>query len=178
MSEWYDWCKANHVCYRCGKERADKGYTTCLACRMALRERKKELRKDHINPSEITMHRKQKQKYQENRAKGLCGCGKPVTDGYKTCTACRMKARLEAARRRRRKGIESRKMWLDTGKCWLCGAPAKEGYKLCEKHYNLLMVNGYRGHGEIFEKENQLHFARRDYEKKNNNRCCMAYTES
>jgi len=36
MSEWYDWCKANHVCYRCGKERADKGYTTCLACRMAL----------------------------------------------------------------------------------------------------------------------------------------------
>ena len=20
MSEWYDWCKANHVCYRCGKD--------------------------------------------------------------------------------------------------------------------------------------------------------------
>lgn len=53
MSEWYDWCKSNHVCYRCGKVRADEGYTTCLACRMALRERKKELRRDHINPSEI-----------------------------------------------------------------------------------------------------------------------------
>ena len=52
MSEWYDWCKENHVCYRCGKARADEGYTTCLVCRMALRERKKELRRDHINPSE------------------------------------------------------------------------------------------------------------------------------
>jgi hypothetical protein len=111
------------------------------------------------------MHRKQKQKYQENRAKGLCGCGKPATDGYKTCTTCRMKARLDAAKRRRRKGIEPRKMWLDVGKCWSCGAPVKEGYKLCEKHYNLLIVNGYRGHGEIFDKENQLHFAKRKYEE-------------
>ena len=61
MSEWYDWCKANHVCYRCGKVRADEGYTTCLACRMALRERKKELRRDHINPSEIRSRQRQRE---------------------------------------------------------------------------------------------------------------------
>ena len=30
MSEWYDWCKANHVCYCCGKVRADEGYTTFI----------------------------------------------------------------------------------------------------------------------------------------------------
>ena len=178
MSEWYDWCKANHVCYRCGKARADEGYTTCLACRMALRERKKELRRDHINPSEIRSRQRQREQEQTNRAMGLCRCGKPVTAGYKTCASCRAKARLAAAKRRRRKGVESRQMWIEEGRCWLCGQPAKDGYKLCEEHYAKIVINGHRGRGEVFDKENRLHFARRNYEKKNRRRCCVECTKT
>lgn len=178
MSEWYDWCKANHVCYRCGKVRADEGYTTCLACRMALRERKKELRSDHINPSEIRNHQRQREQEQNNRAIGLCRCGNPVTAGYKTCVSCRTKASLAAARRRRRKGVESRQMWIEEGRCWLCGQPAKDGYKLCEKHYAQIVINGHRGRGEVFDKENQIHFARSNYEKKNMRRCCVECTKT
>ena len=176
MSEWYDWCKANHVCYRCGKARADEGYTTCLACRMALRERKKELRRDHINPSEIRSSQRQREREQANRAMGLCRCGKPVTAGYKTCVSCRTRARLAAAKRRRRKGVESRQMWIEEGRCYLCGRPAKDGYKLCEKHYAKILINGHRGRGEVFDKENRLHFARRNYENKNMRRCFVECT--
>ena len=178
MSEWYDWCKANHVCYRCGKARADEGYTTCLVCRMALRERKKELRRDHINPSEIRSSQRRREREQANRAMGLCRCGKPVTAGYKTCVSCRTRARLAAAKRRRRKGVESRQMWIEEGRCYLCGRPAKDGYKLCEKHYAKIVINGYRGRGEVFDKENRLHFARRNYEKKNMRRCCVECAEA
>ena len=37
--EDYDFCKSSHIFVRCRKERATPGRTTCLACRMAERER-------------------------------------------------------------------------------------------------------------------------------------------
>ena len=39
-------------------------------------------------------------------------------------------------------------------------------------------INGHRGRGEVFDKENRLHFARRNYEKKNMRRCCVECTKT
>ena len=56
--------------------------------------------------------------------------------------------------------------------------PAKDGYKLCEKHYAQIVINGHRGRGEVFDKENQIHFARCNYEKKNVRRYCVVCTKT
>lgn len=75
---------------------------------------------------------------------GLCvKCGKrKAYAGKKICGLCAEKNKRALERYRRKKGIipfdmwvDQRRDWVENGRCFLCGAPAMKGQKLCEKHY-------------------------------------------
>lgn len=77
---------------------------------------------------------------------GLCTvCGKRKAYGGKqTCWLCAEKNRRALEKRRRKAGqlpydmwVDKRKEWVENGRCFLCGAPAMKGQKLCEKHYKI-----------------------------------------
>lgn len=75
-----------------------------------------------------------KKKYDEARAKGLCGvCKKmPATHGVR-CYECYLKQKKYD----KKKNTGTRQMRHDLGLCYFCGAPPKEGFRVCEKHYSI-----------------------------------------
>lgn len=67
---------------------------------------------------------------------GICTrCGKREADaGYKTCGICRVKTRNY---KRLKYGKPNRSERYKQGLCYFCDNPIKDGYKVCEKHYQM-----------------------------------------
>lgn len=79
-----------------------------------------------------------KKEYNRRLQEGMCGrCGKRKSDdGYKSCSICRIRERNRKREREQKKnnrpGREDR---VRLGLCFFCDEKVKEGYKVCEKHY-------------------------------------------
>ena len=73
--------------------------------------------------------------YKKDVEKGICPrCRKRKADsGYLTCGICREKSRNS----QRAKAGTKKKTWIENGLCCFCGGKVKDGYKVCEKHYQM-----------------------------------------
>jgi len=75
-----------------------------------------------------------KRTHKQMLEQGICyRCRKRKADvGYKTCGICRTKLR---EKRRVENYKPSRKERYKQGLCFFCDNPIKQGYKVCDKHY-------------------------------------------
>lgn len=137
--EQRQWYQSHGICPRCGKNDLMGDEKKCLECAardyesvMSSRER---LGKDCYNESHA---RWAKNAHAEALKKGVCPiCRKrEVTPGYKSCAICREK---RSAYKRIRYEPKGREKWVENGLCRNCGKPVKEGYKVCEDHYQKLL---------------------------------------
>lgn len=133
------WYQSHGICPRCGKndlvgdekkclECAAKGYESVMASRARLG-------KESYNKGHAEWEKEARKKALEN---GICPiCRKrEVTPGYKSCAICREKGN---ARKRILYKPRGRENWIENGLCRSCGKPVKEGYKLCEEHYQKIL---------------------------------------
>lgn len=132
------WYQQSGICPRCCKNRLYGDEKVCLECSaytytIAMRSRER-LGKEHCNK----VHREwAKAEHQRRLDNGLCTrCGKRKADGgFKTCGICREK---DSAARRARTGTKpDRSERYKQGLCYFCDNPVKDGYKVCEKHYDM-----------------------------------------
>ena len=74
--------------------------------------------------------------------RGICTrCRKRKADyGYKTCGICREKIRNY---KRIKYGKPDRSERYEQGLCYFCNSPVKDGYKVCEKHYQMNVENSH-----------------------------------
>ena len=131
------WYQEHGICPRCGKNDLFGDEKVCLECNaksyevtMKSRER---LGKEHYSQKHSEWARNE---HQRRISEGICTrCGKRKADGgYKTCGICRAKTRNY---KRIKYGKPERSERYEQGLCYFCDNPIKEGYKVCEKHYQM-----------------------------------------
>lgn len=126
------WYQENGICPRCRKEKLYGDEKQCPGCAakayeiVILTRDFEKFKKQHAEWSKKTHHQMIEQ--------GICTrCRKRKADGgYKTCGICRSR---ERERKRKKYGKPSRSERYLQGLCYFCDNPVKEGYKLCELHY-------------------------------------------
>lgn len=125
------------ICPRCKKNRLYGEEKVCLECgayeyKVTMESRKRKGR-EHYNKLHADWERREHKKRIEN---GICTrCGKRKADnGFKTCGICRAKNREQ---KRKNRTTENRNERYERGVCYFCENPIKEGYKVCEKHYEM-----------------------------------------
>ena len=131
------WYIENGICPVCRDNFLFGDEKVCLECgalkyaeTMKSRER---LGREHYNE----VHREwSKRTHHEMIQKGICTrCRKRKADyGYKTCGICREKGRKY---KRVKYGKPDRSERYKQGLCYFCDNPIKDGYKVCEKHYQM-----------------------------------------
>lgn len=132
------WYQRHGICPRCRKNDLFGDEKVCPECSakgyvntMRSRER---LGKKHYNNKHNEWARKEHQRRIEQ---GICTrCGKRKADnGYKTCGICREK---DNSTRKIRLGEKpDRNERYKQGLCYFCDNKVKDGYKVCEKHYQM-----------------------------------------
>lgn len=131
--DYYHWYKDHGICVNCCTEKAVKGETHCLMCKMDRRERQKEYY------SSLSIEDKRKRNLSSNAKKNWCRenricyyCYKrPVAEGKKMCGICLAKNRERAKKDRIRHGAIPREMHNENDVCYFCGNPADVGYRTC-----------------------------------------------
>lgn len=119
-------------CPRCKIEKLYGDEKMCINCSRYMQEinlknrDRLEYNKQHAEWSRRT--------HKQMLEKGICyRCRKRKADvGYKTCGICRTKLR---EKRRVENYKPSRKERYKQGLCFFCDNPIKQGYKVCDKHY-------------------------------------------
>lgn len=144
VNETREFYRKNKICYVCGKNKVFGDEKTCPECRA-----KEQIRRDNYTEEDKDKgyrkyydkkKEKNKQLIKERIQKGLCTkCGKRASDlGYKTCGICRYKNTNYKREKNKDKQYEKE---IKDGVCFFCNEPVKEGYKVCEKHYQLNIKN-------------------------------------
>lgn len=130
--------KSIGICPRCGKNKLWGDEKECPECaakgyEYAMKSRAR-LGKEHYN---ITHSKWAKVAHHKRIEQGMCTrCGKRKADyNFKTCGICR--ARDNATRSKRIKPKIARNERFSIGLCYFCDNPIKDGYKVCEKHYQM-----------------------------------------
>ena len=131
------WYIENGICPVCRDNFLFGDEKVCLECgaskyaeTMKSRER---LGREHYNK----VHKEwSKRTHHEMIKNGICTrCRKRKADyGYKTCGICRDKGRKY---KRVKYGKQDRSERYKQGLCYFCDNPIKDGYKVCEKHYQM-----------------------------------------
>lgn len=141
----YEWYQINRICPRCRTESILGDEKMCPECRAKNSERMQKYNEQDDGERRRRLARKSyKSVSMKRREDAICTrCGKRKADsGRKTCGICR--AKLNKAQRdwHERNSVRctmgERKERSENGRCFHCGEPAKEGYKVCEKHYQSL----------------------------------------
>ena len=131
------WYKDNGICPRCRKNTLFGDENMCPECSASMYitnlRTKERLGKEHCN----YMHKEwAKKEYKRRSENGICTrCGKRnAMVPYKMCGIC-----IEKDRKRKRiKYKESdRSDRYKQGLCYFCDNQVKDGYKVCEKHYQM-----------------------------------------
>lgn len=114
----------------------------CPECRAKIAEKmnkyrqkkKEELGEEKYKEEQRKSYEKYKQKWIDEHKCSVCGGKLPKGYTKRVCIKCANKA---IDRRNRNAQFKiPRKELGDFGLCFKCGKPAKEGQRLCEKHYN------------------------------------------
>ena len=136
------WYLSHKICPQCGKNDLMGDETVCPECRAkAVNRITKKRKRDDYN----LKHREwAKSAYQKRKEQGICTrCGKrPATKGMSTCAMCREKSNET---RRIRRGCSDRSDRINQGICYFCDLPVKNGYKVCENHYQMILKIGEKG---------------------------------
>ena len=137
------WYIENGICPVCRDNFLFGDEKVCLECgaskyaeTMKSRER---LGREHYNE----VHKEwSKRTHHEMIERGICTrCRKRKADyGYKTCGICRDKGRKY---KRVKYGKPDRSERYKQGLCYFCDNPIKDGYKVCEKHYQMNVENSH-----------------------------------
>ena len=132
-----EWYQTHGICPRCRKNNLFGDEKVCPECsakayEYAMRSRER-LGKEHYNLQQAELH---KNLHHKRIELGICTrCGKREADsGYKTCGICRAKTRNY---KREKYGKPDRSERWKQGLCYFCDNPIKDGYKVCEKHYQM-----------------------------------------
>lgn len=128
------------ICPRCRKNKLYGDEKWCIECTAKESEyRMKNRDCEHYNEIHRTWA---KQQYQKDKENGICTrCHKRKADyGHSTCGICRDKNRRQKSKAYRKKPDRSER--YKQGLCYFCDNPIKEGYKVCEKHYQQNCKNG------------------------------------
>lgn len=154
------------ICPRCKKNKLYGDEKNCPECAAnqyinTMRSRAR-LGKEHYNKTHAEWA---KQEYQRRSENGICTrCGKRnAMKPYKTCGICTAK---ERERKRTKYGKPDRSERYKQGLCYFCDNPVKDGYKVCEKHYQMniekLKCDNVRENIEKLKKTNSIHYFRKD----------------
>lgn len=131
------WYKENGICPRCRKNTLFSDENMCPECSAKMYEANirsiKRLGREHCNYINAESRRKN---YAKRVELGICTrCGKRQADyNFKTCGICRNKTKLY---KQGKYGKPSRSERVQIGLCYFCDNPVKDGYKVCEKHYQM-----------------------------------------
>lgn len=137
--------QSNRVCPRCRKNSLtgdEKICPECLSYQYAINMRSREnLGTEHYNKQHAEWSRRT---HWEMIEKGICTrCRKMKADaGFKTCGICRAKTRNY---NRKKRGKPDRSERHEHGLCFFCDNPVKDGYKVCEDHYQKNVENARSG---------------------------------
>lgn len=132
------------ICRICQKNKSAPNSTYCEECSQKMYEynRKRYLK----NPDYFRESNKKsaKKTYDLRKSQGICTrCGKRKPEIGKTkCRICLDKDAERHALKFNGISYENRKM---LGICRFCGNPVKEGYRVCEKHYQMCCEMAKRG---------------------------------
>ena len=131
------WYIENGICPRCMKNTLFGDENMCPECSAEMYEinmnSRERLGREHYNE----VHKEwSKRTHHEMIERGICTrCRKRKADyGYKTCGICRGKIRNY---KRMKYGKQDRSERYKQGLCYFCDNPIKDGYKVCEKHYQM-----------------------------------------
>lgn len=159
MQRNYNYLKIRGICVACGKNPADEGYTTCLVCRMDIRERGE----THKTESKYRHQQWLKRRRDIQYAFGVCvTCGKRDAEkGKTTCEYCRSKAAIRSEKKRRENGVYARDGYTKDGECYFCRNPSMPGKKVCEEHYKkcceaMKNARSSRTEKNLFEQRQEL----------------------
>lgn len=157
MSDLYHWYKKHKICVVCRKNDAEGNYTTCLACRMAMREKGD----THSEQAKAKNKERLKRRRDLLYAFGVCvQCGKhDAKKGSTSCEYCLARSRKCSEKARRRRGIYARDGYTKSELCYFCNEPVVGGKKTCKKHYSqlrsqMLYARSCKKEGNYFEKLN------------------------
>lgn len=149
------------ICPKCEKNSIMGNEKVCPECRaidtnykMIKYQTDAEYRDKQIKA--ITDRRRERRK--ERLAKGLCSeCGKyPHLLGVQRCAICTDKRKKK---RHDYKPKTTRKEWVENNLCFLCGKPNLKGYKVCQYHHDLYMVNNsHSAKNHKWKEDNKLVF--------------------
>ena len=153
------------ICVYCRKEKVFGDEKQCLSCKEKNYEYKKNKTETEEQKEKYNNRFKQQQKklYWERSEKGICTrCGKIKADsGRKKCGGCREKEN----QRKRKYTADAKKERYLKGLCFFCENKVKDGYKVCEEHYQKSLahlrsekMNQYR---EKIKKEEYNRFMRK-----------------
>lgn len=137
--------QSNRVCPRCRKNSLAGDEKTCLECNSKQyaynMQNREKLGIDHYNKQHAEWS---KRTHHEMITKGICTrCRKRKADvGFKTCGICRAKTRNY---KRMKYGKTDRQERHKQGICYFCDNSVKEGYKVCEEHYQKNVENARSG---------------------------------
>lgn len=133
VKERREWYKSAGICPRCGKNQILGDEKACPECNSYAYSINIRINQDKKNKSHAEYSRKV---YAERKAQGICTrCGKRKSEyGYLMCGICREKDRN---RKRIAYGKPDRRERYLSGLCFFCDNPIKDGYKVCEKHYQM-----------------------------------------
>lgn len=126
--EYYKVYKSLGICTCCGKRKAFEGRTLCEEC----------IEKDLMREKSYNKERK---KQYNRRKKDLClafvictTCMKRDMSHGKQCLECYNKRKRKYREQQTDSGKIARNLWSSFNLCTICGEPAADNSKLCEKH--------------------------------------------
>ena len=147
------WYADNGICPTCRINKLMGTERHCPECRARESEwklKKRESDRENTNKQHAEWA---KTKYAERVEKGICTrCGKrPAKDGTRTCVYCTEKTNAYHRRKRAEKRLNAQERY-EKGICRFCDKPVKEGYKLCEHHYQLNLINSAKADRSEYNK--------------------------
>lgn len=131
------------ICPICHRERLYPGEKNCTLCLSKRVHPKDEYQKYCENQKA-----RKRELYAQDKANGMCTrCHKrKAVSGITLCSICRAKRNNYVYKLRypnKEYNINKRANWVENGKCYFCGEESKDGYKICERHYEIFYNNSH-----------------------------------
>lgn len=151
--EIYRWYKEHGICVNCHQEEAIPGRVYCPECAAKNAESdRKWYNKKMADPQyRETVREKKKASYQRRKDNGICVyCNNPATHRI-YCYECFVKVKRRGIERGKRERWERHEKglisdyWRKNKLCVRCGKPVKEGFLICEEHYQMACEAGEKG---------------------------------
>lgn len=129
------------LCPECKTNKLFGDEKTCIECRAESANKKLEYNRENRELVNANQRRTSKIRYENDLANGICyRCRKrKALEGQGRCGICRERDN-ERRRAKNYKPYKRKERYLQ-GLCYFCDNEIKDGYKVCEKHYQMCCEN-------------------------------------